>query len=346
MTLLYFVLILGITVTIHEFGHFLFAKKAGIYVYEFSIGMGPRLFKFNRKNDETEYSIRLLPIGGYVQMAGEEVEVDENIPVEKRMQSKTWLQRFLTVAAGVMFNFILCFVLLVGIGIFAGSSDNKYRIAEVEKGSAAEKAGFKAGDKFVSINGKSTPTADLFAIELTVNEGKTLTVEIIRDGEEKTIKVKPEKIVDGDVTSYKYGFSLKTGEYKGVLAPFKYAVNKTWSLLRQMGRTILYLVTGKISLNNLSGPVGIYTIVGQTAEAGFINLVYLLALISLNVGFMNLLPIPAFDGGRLLFMVIEKIKGKPVDPKIENTIHNIGLILLMILMFLITINDILRIIKG
>ena len=106
MTLIYMVLILGIIVFIHEFGHFLFAKRAGIYVYEFSLGMGPRIFKFKRKNDETEYSLRLLPIGGYVQMAGEELEVDEKIPSEMRMQSKTWSQRFLTIIAGIMFNFI------------------------------------------------------------------------------------------------------------------------------------------------------------------------------------------------------------------------------------------------
>ena len=110
MTLIYMILILGIIVFIHEFGHFIFAKKAGIYVYEFSLGMGPRLFKFKRKNDETEYSLRLFPIGGYVQMAGEELEVDEKIPENMRMQSKTWVQRFLTIIAGIMFNFILAIV--------------------------------------------------------------------------------------------------------------------------------------------------------------------------------------------------------------------------------------------
>ena len=107
MTLIYMILILGVIVFIHEFGHFIFAKRAGIYVYEFSLGMGPRLCKFNRKNDETEYSIRLLPIGGYVQMAGEDLDDDEKIPLEKRMYSKSWIQRFLTIVAGIMFNFIL-----------------------------------------------------------------------------------------------------------------------------------------------------------------------------------------------------------------------------------------------
>ncbi|MDD2519081.1 MAG: site-2 protease family protein, partial [Bacilli bacterium] len=117
MTIIYFVLVLGITVFIHELGHFIFAKKAGIYIYEFSIGMGPRLFKFERANDETVYSIRLFPIGGYVSMSGEEVEVAENVPVEKRFQSKTWIQRFLTIVAGVTFNFLLAIVLLFIVGL-------------------------------------------------------------------------------------------------------------------------------------------------------------------------------------------------------------------------------------
>ena len=134
MTLIYMILMLGIIVFIHEFGHFIFAKKAGIYVYEFSIGMGPRIIKFNRKNDETEYSIRLFPIGGYVQMAGEGLEEDEQIPEEKRMQSKTWIQRFLTVIAGIMFNFILAIVLLFVVGLIIGAPTNKPYITQVEEG--------------------------------------------------------------------------------------------------------------------------------------------------------------------------------------------------------------------
>ena len=128
ITIIAFIFILGVTVTIHEFGHFLFAKKAGIYVYEFSIGMGPRLFKFKRKNDETDYSIRLLPIGGYVQMAGEDIEVDKNIPKDKLLQSKTWIQRFLTMIAGVMFNFLLAIVVLFIIALVKGVTLDATRI--------------------------------------------------------------------------------------------------------------------------------------------------------------------------------------------------------------------------
>ena len=130
LTIIYFVFILGVTVFIHELGHFMFAKKFGVYVYEFSIGMGPRLFKFNRKNDETDYCIRLFPIGGYVQMAGEEVEVDEKIPENKRLQSKKWYQRLLIMVAGVMMNFILAIVILFTVGLIKGVTIDARYITE------------------------------------------------------------------------------------------------------------------------------------------------------------------------------------------------------------------------
>ena len=152
MTLIYMILMLGIIVFIHEFGHFIFAKKAGIYVYEFSLGMGPRIFKFKRKNDETEYSIRLFPIGGYVQMAGEELEDDKDIPEDKKMQSKTWMQRFLTVIAGIMFNFILAIVLLFVVGLTVGAPTNKPYITQVDEG--INSSLIKENDKILAVNGK------------------------------------------------------------------------------------------------------------------------------------------------------------------------------------------------
>lgn len=337
MTLIYFVLILGITVFIHEFGHFIFAKKAGIYVYEFSIGMGPRLFKFNRKNDETEYSIRLFPIGGFVQMAGEEVELDEKIPENRRLQSKTWLQKTLTVIAGVMFNFILAIVLLFIIGLVSGTTTNKTYIGELE--SPALESGLKENDRIIGINGKKTRNNDILTLELNINIGKDITFEVEDEqGNIRNVKVTPTE-EDGE---YKYGISLITESEKGLLASIKYAFVRTFNLIETMFLTLFYLITGKLSLANLSGPIGIFSVVGEVAKTGFINLVFLLAYISINVGVINLLPIPAFDGGRLLFLIIEKIKGSPVNPKVENIIHSVGLILLMGLMILITFNDIIK----
>lgn len=344
ITLIAFILVLGITVLIHEAGHFFFAKRAGIYVYEFSIGMGPKIYGWKRKGDETEYCIRAFPIGGYVQMAGEEIEADESIPKEKRMQSKTWIQKFLTVIAGVMMNFILAIFLFFLISICAGSTTLKPIVGDVEKNTPASEAGLKKGDLITAVNGKKILSSDHFILEIQVNGAKEAKIEVERkDSTKETIRIKPvkEKDKDGNVV-YKYGLAMDGTKHYGFLDSISYAFCKTASLLHQMILIIFYLCTGALSLNNLSGPVGIFDLVGQSAAAGILSLIYLTAYLSVNVGFINLLPLPAFDGGRVLFMIIEKIKGSPVDTKVENWIHSIGFILLMILMIFITYNDIIR----
>ena len=338
MTLIYFILVLSITIFIHELGHFIFAKKAGIYVYEFCIGMGPRIFMFKRKNDETEYGIRLFPIGGFCAMAGEGVEDDEDVPKGKKLQSKTWLQRFLTIVAGVMFNFILALVILIFIGFINGNPNNKPIISQVPVESPSYEAGLQAGDIIKTMNGVKINTIDRLLIEYQMEYGKTLELEVLRDGKIEKISIVP---VENEGT-YSYGFSLDSTVKYGFFEGIKYGFSKFFSLIEQMFLVITYLITGKLSLSNLSGPVGIYNIVGESAKAGLINLVYLTGYLSINVGFINLLPIPAFDGGRILFLIIEKIRRKPINVKIENTIHAVGLALLMILMVVITYNDIVR----
>lgn len=344
ITLIAFIFVLGVTVLIHESGHFFFAKRAGIYVYEFSIGMGPKIFGWRRSNDETEYCIRAFPIGGYVQMAGEEIEADENIPKEKRMQSKTWMQKFLTVIAGVMMNFILAIFLLFIISLCSGSTTLKPIVGEIEKDSPASVAGLKKGDLITSVNGKKILSTDHFILEIQVNGAKTAKLEVKhKNGEKETLQITPKKEKDkeGNVV-YKYGLGMDGTKHYGLFSSIGYAFGKTGSLIHQMILIIFYLCTRVLSLNNLSGPVGIFNLVGQSAAAGILSLIYLMAYLSINVGFINLLPLPAFDGGRLLFMIIEKIKGSPIDPKVENWIHSIGFILLMILMIFITYNDIIR----
>ena len=344
MTLIYMILMLGIIVFIHEFGHFIFAKKAGIYVYEFSIGMGPRIFKFNRKNDETEYSIRLFPIGGYVQMAGEEIEEDKDIPVEKRMQSKTWIQRFLTVIAGIMFNFILALIIFFIVGLAVGCPSNKPYINLVDDGINSNL--INVGDRILEVNGKKVIFIDKMLLDIQVNNSKPLKLKLQdENGSKRDVTLNPIEVNEDGKVTYKYGIEIDNDVEKGFLAALKYSFVKFASLITQMVFVVGYLFTGKLGLSSLSGPVGIFNVVGESAQAGFINLVYLTGFISLNVGFMNVLPIPALDGGRILFLIIEKIKGSKVDVKFENTIHVIGFALLMILMVVITFNDIIRIIK-
>ena len=203
LTIIYFIFILGITVFIHELGHFLFAKKFGVYVYEFSIGMGPRLFKFRRKNDETEYCIRLFPIGGYVQMAGEEVEVDESVPVEKRLQSKKWYQRLLIMVAGVMNNFILAIVVLFIVGLVNGVTlDSRYIYG-------SEINGIKDGDKIVSVNGHFTNNYDKLALELAVAGSNDFTIKLENKEGSKEVKIHPIALNDKYlVNGADFGFTL------------------------------------------------------------------------------------------------------------------------------------------
>lgn len=342
MTLIYFIIILSVTIFVHELGHFIFAKRAGIYVYEFCIGMGPRIFKFKRKNDETEYGIRILPIGGFCAMAGEDTLDDENVPKEKKLMNKTWSQRFMTMVAGVMFNFIFAIILLFIIGLINGNPNNKPAVISVPNDGPAYLAGLRVDDVIIKLNNVKINTIDRLMIEYQINYGKPIELEVLRDDEILRFTITPETIESDDGTSYQYDFALDGSIEKGFFEAIEYAVTKFLSLIEQMFVTFAYLFTGKLSLSNLSGPVGIYNIVGQSAQAGILSLISLTSLLSINVGFINLLPIPAFDGGRILFLIIEKIRRKPVKPEIENRIHAVGLILLMILMIVVTYNDIVR----
>lgn len=346
MTFIYFFIVLGITVFIHELGHFIFAKRAKIHVYEFSIGMGPRIFKFNRPNDETVYSLRLFPIGGFVSMSGEEVKADETIPEQSRMQSKTWTERFLVIVAGVTFNFLLAIILLFLVSLITGAPNNKPYITHVEENYPAYNTELKSGDLILKINNKKIRSVDRLLIELQLNYGKAISVEV-RDSDNKikNIELEPKKLKEEGQEVYRFGFTIDNTTTKGILPSVKYAFVKTGNLIEQMVIVIKSLFTGQLKLNSLAGPVGIYGIVGESAKAGFINLIYLIAFLSINLGFVNLIPFPAFDGGRLLFLIIEKIKGSPVNSKVENTIHTIGFMLLLLLVVIVTYNDIIRIFK-
>ena len=344
INLLLFIVILGVIVFVHEFGHFIFAKITGVYVYEFSIGMGPKIWGF--KKGETDYNLRAIPIGGYCQLAGEDLEGDDeqNIPKDMRLQSKTAFQRFLIMVFGPVNNFILAVILLLFISLVWGGSTMNPTITSVEEGSAAEKVGITAGDTIVKINNHKISTSDDISLYLAVADPKKNNKIEVKKENGKTVvyKIKPKKIKEDGQETYRYGIGIKQEPTKGFLESIKYTCKKTASIFKQMFVTLGYLFTGGISLNQLAGPVGIYSVVGEQSKAGVANILYLVAFLSINVGFINLLPIPAFDGGHILFIIIEKLKGSPVNPELENKIHTVFLVLLMLLMIFITFNDILR----
>lgn len=344
MTIIWFVLILGVIILVHEFGHFIFAKWAGVYVYEFSIGMGPKIFGKKGKNGETEYCLRAIPLGGFVRLAGEEVDDDEKIKKDRKLYNKSFIQRFLIMFAGAMNNFILCFVLLLVSALIFGSVSQKPIVSSVSEEYPAYVAGIKEGDTILSINGDKVSSWSEVQLLIQTTKGEKLNIVVKgTDKKEREISLVPDIIENEDgTTSYIIGVGMAGKVEKGFIPSLKYAIETTGSLFKLMLVTIKELFTGGVAVKELSGPVGIYSLVGEQAKAGIQNILYLIAFLSINVGVINLIPLPAFDGGRILFLIIEKITKKPVPTKVENAIHNIGFFLLLALMLYVTFNDILR----
>ena len=344
--------ILGIIILVHEFGHFIWAKTFGVHIYEFSIGMGPLLHTHKGKKDGINYNIRAIPIGGFVSMAGEVYdsgEVDENnkkIKKDKLMCNKKWWQRLIILVAGVVNNFILAIVILFIYTLIWGGGAITPKVLNVVEDKPAAAAGLKSGDVITSINGYNVSSWDKAQIILyykNTNEYYTFEVKHT-DGTKEEIKIKPEIIKDEETgaESKLFGIQIDAEDTSNVFKSFVYSIRKFNSIISSMVYTIWGLISGKIGLSALSGPVGIYEAVGETINYGINYFLYILAFLSINVGFINILPFPAFDGGHVLFLIIEKIKGSPVNAKIENTCHLIGFILIFLLMIIVTISDIIK----
>ena len=344
--------ILGIIILVHEFGHFIWAKTFGVHIYEFSIGMGPLLHTHKGKKDGINYNIRAIPIGGFVSMAGEVYdsgEVDENnkkIKKDKLMCNKKWWQRLIILVAGVVNNFILAIVILFIYTLIWGGGAITPKVLNVVEDKPAATAGLKSGDVITNINGYNVSSWDKAQIILyykNTNEYYTFEVKHT-DGTKEEIKIKPEIIKDEETgaESKLFGIQIDAEDTSNVFKSFVYSIRKFNSIISSMVYTIWGLISGKIGLSALSGPVGIYEVVGETINYGINYFLYILAFLSINVGFINILPFPAFDGGHVLFLIIEKIKGSPVNAKIENTCHLIGFILIFLLMIVVTISDIIK----
>lgn len=343
MTLIYFIIVLTITVMVHEVGHFLCAKKFGVYVYEFSIGMGPKIL--SKVKGETTYSLRLLPIGGYVSMAGEDTS-DNKIPKDRQLCNISLFKRFITLIAGITFNILLAIILLFIIGLFNGNTINDTKIAKISDAYPIYETNIKENDKIIKIDNVNIKSYEDIALELTIKSGNDVYITVKHENNKvEKVKVKPIYTERDGKSGYSYGFSLDLTKKYGIIEAVKYSFKQTTTLIRQMYKILFYLFTGKLSLDNLSGPIGIYQIVGSAASSGIISILYLIAYLCINVAIINLIPLPAFDGGRILFLIIEKIKGSKVNPNIENMIHTIGFILLMLLMIFVSYNDIIKLFK-
>lgn len=346
ISLLVLIFILGLIILVHEFGHFIWAKIFKVHIYEFSIGMGPIIFTHKGKKDKIDYNIRAIPIGGFVSMAGEVYEDDEKIPKKSFMCNKPWYQRVIILVAGVVNNFLLALLFLFISSLIWGGTINLPEVREVVEGSPMAEAGIENGDKILEINGRKVSNWDKAQILLIMeSEDNIYEFRVEHEsGEVENIKVEPEVTVDEEtgVETKTFGVYIKQETMTGLWESIKYAFQKFGSIVESMALTIEGLFTGKISLQALSGPVGMYEVIDQSIGYGISYMMYIIAFLSINVGFINILPFPAFDGGHVLFLIIEKIKGSPVNAKFESICHLIGFALLFLLMIYITIQDVIR----
>ncbi len=414
-TVLYFMLIFGTLVFVHELGHLIFAKRAGILCREFAIGFGPKVFSFMK--NETVYTIRLLPIGGFVRMAGEDpetveikpgyrvglkfnpdgkvqklilnnkdkyrdikvVEVEEIdlehklfirgfeeeddyhtetyeidpkavvvqdgaesqiAPFDRQFGSKTLGQRTMAILAGPMMNFVLAIVIFIAIAAIQGVAVDEARLGKLTEDGAAIAAGFQEGDEVQSIDGAEVSTWRDVQTEIQQHPNEEIMFVVERQGETLEIPVTPKETEQNGET---YGVL-------GVYAPMEKSITKvlafgfteTYNWTITIFKLLGELVTGQFNLDMLSGPVGIYVSTEEMAKNGFLTLMRWAGVLSINLGIMNLLPIPALDGGRLMFFAVEAVRGKPLDRQKEGMVHFVGFALLMLLMLMVTWNDIQR----
>ena len=420
-TVLAFIIIFGSLVFFHELGHFIFAKRSGILVREFAVGMGPKVIGITK--GETLYTIRLLPIGGYVRMAGEEfenvtlqpgyrvaLEVDEDnivkkiilnqknthpnvifleveraelnkelwiegydeddesetprimryevardciivengketviAPYDRQFNSKRVGQRAMTIFAGPLFNFILAFFIFLAIGLIQGQPTYEPIITTVNQGGPAQEAGMQDGDLVTAIDGVAISHWDELSSAIHQNPGKPLQFMVERDGQQLPLIITPQPNVDKAGNEFGLiNVTYQTPFESAPLQAFPDALEKTYDYTVLIFKILGDLITGGFSLDDLAGPVGIYKQTEEVATLGIFQLMTWAGILSINLGIMNLLPLPALDGGRLLFFGFEAVRGKPIDAQKEGMVHFVGIVLLMILMVAVTWNDIQR----
>lgn len=405
----------GLLVFIHEFGHLIFAKRAGMLAREFAIGFGPKVFAFTK--NETVYTIRLLPIGGYVRVAGEDpeivelkpgqhiglefnesgkvskiivnnkskhpnarvievehadldhrlliegYEIDEEdqklsfevdrkafyvmdeketqiAPYDRQFASKSVGKRAMQLFAGPMMNFMLAIVIFFIVGLIQGVPVDRALVSGIQPDSPAEEAGLQEGDEIVRIEGNSVSTWDEFTEIVQNNPENELSMTVQRNGETEPISVTPKKLETQGMTIGQVG--VQRAFEKSLTGTVKYGFTRTYDTTKLILTNLGMLVTGQLPIETLSGPVGIYDATDQFVKAGIMTFLMWTAILSINLGIVNLVPLPALDGGRLLFVALEAVRGKPIDPQKEGIVHFIGFALLMLLMIVVTWNDIQR----
>lgn len=339
MDIIVAILIFGFIVIIHELGHFIFARRNGIFVEEFALGMGPKIV--SRKIGETVWSLRALPFGGFCKMMGEDGAVED----QRSFSVKSVWARIQVVIGGPLFNILLAFVFAVLMVFLRGGAETT-QIAFVQEASPAEEAGLEVGDRITNINGHHVIAYREIPIYINQDKGEAVNITLKRGGEMITTVVTP--FLDEETGNYRIGISPDAVTSKNVLRVVQYAGIEVAFWIKMVYYGLGMLITQSVSVNEISGPVGIVGAIStgykESVEYGFLSVVntiaFFIVLLSSNLGMMNLLPIPALDGGRLVFLLIEAVRRKPLDQDKEGFIHMIGFVLLMALMVLVLFNDI------
>ena len=339
------ILFFGLLISIHELGHFTFAKLFKVKVNEFALGMGPALFK--KKKGETTYALRLLPIGGYVSMEGEDEESEDENAFGRK---KVW-QKIIIVAAGAVMNLILGLV-IVSVVLSMEDLIGTNKILYFHENAVSQQTGLRKNDEILVIDGHRVFSDMDIAFLMSRSDDGIFDMTVRRDGKKvelNDVTFQTEK--DGKYTFITYDFVV-LGEEPGIVNVFTNSFKRAASITRLVWLSLFDLVTGRYGLTDLSGPVGTVNVIADAAASaavskdGLITALTMMAFISINIGIFNLLPLPALDGGRLFFLIIEGIRRKPLNPKYEGLIHGIGLALLLLLMLVVTFNDIVNLIKN
>lgn len=344
------IIVLGVLIFFHELGHFLVARLLGVGVERFSLGFGPKLI--GKKIGITEYRISAIPLGGYVKMVGEspDSELDpSDIPIS--FTHKHVFKRILIVAAGPFFNILLAIIIFFGIFQISGLLILKPSIGEVNEGTPAYLAGLKKGDLVVSIDDAEIKSWEDMANAIMASKGETLTISVLRGDTVLSKNVTPEvkkfkNIFNEDVDRYVIGITASGEVFKkdlNLFQTFSESIIQTYHITALTIKGVIKLFQGTVSPKTLGGPIMIAQMAGQQAKEGVVNLIFFIALISINLAILNFLPIPVLDGGHLLFFFIEAVKGSPVSVKVREISQQAGIFVLILLMIYVFYNDIARV---
>lgn len=351
-SILIFILVLSVLVLVHEAGHFFVAKKSGVWVEEFGFGLPPRLI--GKKVGETIYSVNLLPFGGFVRLHGENSE-DEISKPTRSFLGKSRLTRSKIIVAGVVMNFLLAICAFSLVYSFSGIpiDTGRVKVVDVTAQSPAHESKILVGDVIEKINGKEVSKTEEFSNETESNKGKKVKLDIIRGEENISVSLVPRVEYPSDQGPI--GVTISTTEiyfppiwqrpFYGIYYGFKDAIFWGKAVLGGLGMIVAELFRGSVP-KDVAGPVGIYALTSEAAKVGILALVNFVGILSVNLAILNIIPFPAMDGGRLLFIGIESVLGKRVLPKLEAVTHAVGMLLLILLLLVITFADVKRLITN